>query len=84
MDALEEPALGYMEVVAQRDAPTLLPVIRDHVLPGTVVHSDECAAYRLRSPLVLLVPSGVLASEREVLTPERQRGARSAATRHVY
>ena len=25
------PSLGYMEVVDQRDAATLLPIIRDHV-----------------------------------------------------
>ena len=31
------PGLGYMEIVDQRDAATLLPIIRDHILPGTTV-----------------------------------------------
>ena len=35
-----------MEIVQQRDASTLLPIINDHVAPGTVVHTDEWAAYR--------------------------------------
>ena len=39
------PALGYMEIVAQRDAATLLPIIQQHVANGSTVWSDEWAAY---------------------------------------
>ena len=34
-----------MELVAQWDAATLLPIIQQHVHPGTVIWSDMSAAY---------------------------------------
>jgi transposase-like protein len=42
---LYTPALEYMEVVAQRDATTLLPIIQAHVLPNSTIYSDEWRAY---------------------------------------
>ena len=45
VDVSHSPALGYMQVVPRRDAATLLPVIQQHLHPGTIVHSDEWAAY---------------------------------------
>ena len=50
-DTSQQPALGYMEVVQQRDAATLLPIIQAHPAPGTTIHSDEWAAYRRVSSL---------------------------------
>ena len=51
VDTSHTPALGYVEVVAQRDAATLLPIIQQHTRPGTEIHSDEWAAYNNVSTL---------------------------------
>ena len=45
VDCSSSPAKGYMELVPDRTAATLLPLIQQHVLPGTTVHSDEWRAY---------------------------------------
>ena len=50
----QQPALGYMEIVPRRDAATLLPIISQHVLPGTIVHSDEWRAYNRINTLPLV------------------------------
>ena len=46
VDVSQQPAMGYMEIVQQRDAPTLLPIIQAHTQAGTTIHSDQWAAYR--------------------------------------
>ena len=44
-DTSVRSALGYMEIVDARDTATPLPIIQNHVQPGTVIWSDSWAAY---------------------------------------
>ena len=45
VDVVHQPALGYMEIVPNRTAATLLPIIRQHTKPNTTIHSDQWQAY---------------------------------------
>ena len=45
VDVTYIPAIGYMEIVDQQDAAMLLPIIQQHINPGTTVWSDMWAAY---------------------------------------
>ena len=49
-----------MEVVATRDAVTLLPIVQAHVAPGTVVHSDQWRAYNAVASLTPVVAHGTV------------------------
>lgn len=46
VDTSFSPARGYATVVPDRSASTLLPIINSICLPGTIIHSDQWAAYR--------------------------------------
>ena len=37
--------LGFMQIVDRQNAETLLPIIQRHILPGSIVYSDQWAAY---------------------------------------
>ena len=45
VDTSHKPALRVMQVVAQRDAATLLPLVQQYTKPNTEVWSDEWRAY---------------------------------------
>ena len=45
VDTSSTPAKGYMEVVPDRTANTLLPIIQRVVAPGSIIHSDMWRAY---------------------------------------
>ena len=51
VDTSTQPSLGYMELVPDRTAQTLLPIIQAHTQSGTIVWSDERRAYRRVSTL---------------------------------
>ena len=45
VDTSTSPAKGYMELVPNRQAATLLPILNAHVAPGTIIHSDQWNSY---------------------------------------
>ena len=51
VDTSTRPALGFMQIVQARDAATLLPIIQQHVRPGTIIHTDQWRAYNQVSSL---------------------------------
>ena len=51
VDLSVSPALGYMQIVADLSAATLLPIILNHIAPETTINSDEWRSYQQVSAL---------------------------------
>ena len=56
VDTAQSPALGFMQIVPDRTAATLLPILQQHVAQGSVVHSDQWASYNQVSNLQMYLP----------------------------
>ena len=69
VDTSQSPALGVMVMVPCRNAATLLPIIQQHVRPGTVVWSDEWAAYRRVQQLPAVSQHGTVNHSIEFVNP---------------
>ena len=69
VDTSQSPALGVMVMVPCRNAATLLPIIQQHVRPGTVVRSDEWAAYRRVQQLPAVSQHGTVNHSIEFVNP---------------
>ena len=60
VDTSQSPALGYMQLVARWDANTLLPIIQQHCRSGSIVWSDEWAAYNRAQQLPAVAQHGTV------------------------
>ena len=83
VDTTTTPALGIMEMVPRRDAATLLPatllpIIQRHVRPGTIIWSNEWAAYRRVQQLPFVSTHATVNHSLEFVTP-----VRGVHTQHV-
>ena len=54
------PSLGFTQVVQQRTAQTLFPIINAHVALGTNVHTDEWRSYSCTSSLPNVASHGTV------------------------
>ena len=69
VDTTTTQALGIMEMVPRRDAATLLPIIQRHVRPGTIIWSNEWAAYRRVQQLPFVSTHATVNHSLEFVTP---------------
>ena len=68
-----EKKIGYMELISgKRDRETLLPIIEEHTLPGTIIHSDCWAAYRRVAELATVAQHGTVNHSRHFVDPQTE------------
>ena len=74
-DTSLEPALGYMELVPDRTAATLLLIIKAHVRPGTSDEEERFLLYdfKLFSPSFSIVKDWIKASILKFTHSERSK-----------
>ena len=58
-----------MTLVPSRNALTLLPIIEEHTLPGSIIHSDMWAAYRQVARLPTVVAHETVNHRRHFVDP---------------
>ena len=69
VDTSATPALGIVCAVPDRSATTLLPIIQQYVAPGTIVWSDEWAAYNTVSSLPNVAQHDIVNHSIEFVNP---------------
>ena len=62
-------ALGFMQIVPDRTAATLLPILQQHVSQGSVVHSDQWASYNQVGNLPNVPAHGTVNHSMEFVSP---------------
>ena len=77
-DTSTTPATGFVQIVPDRRAVTLLPIIQAHVQPGTVIHSDCWASYRRVSSLTNVASHSTVNHSIEFVNP-----VTGAHTQHI-
>ena len=60
---------GYMTLVPSRNALTLLPIIEEHTLPGSIILSNMWAAYRQVARLPTVVAHETVNHRRHFVDP---------------
>ena len=60
VDTSATPAVGYMEIVPNRQAGTLLPIIQQHVAPGTMMSGAHIVLFQLCQMLHRMAQSIIL------------------------
>ena len=69
VDTSQSPALGFMQIVPDRTAATLLPILQQHVAPGSVVLSDQWASYNQVGNLPNVSAHGTVNHSMEFVSP---------------